>query len=61
MIRHLLARAAETARLMIGQPPYEAYCTHMAQNHPDQPVMTRAEFFRNRQDARFSSRNGRCC
>ncbi|UYY60249.1 YbdD/YjiX family protein [Sphingomonas sp. S2-65] len=60
-MRPLLARIAETARLMIGQPPYEAYRTHMAANHPDQPPMTRAQFFRNRQDARFNSRNGRCC
>ncbi|MCH8684534.1 YbdD/YjiX family protein [Sphingosinicellaceae bacterium A1X5R2] len=47
---------------MIGIPSYEAYCQHMAQRHPDLPVMSEAEFFRNRQEARYCGRNGgRCC
>lgn len=52
------------ARLMVGMPNYETYVTHRQQNHPDEPVMTYAEFFRQRQEARYGGggRGGfRCC
>jgi len=41
-----------TARLMIGVPDYETYVAHRRANHPDQPIMTYVEFFRERQEAR---------
>lgn len=52
------------ARLMVGVPDYETYAAHMRRTHPDRPVMTYAEFFRERQAARYgagSSRGFRCC
>ena len=57
---------ARTARLMIGIPDYEAYVAHRKATHPDLPVMTYEEFFRDRQDARYgagrrSGRMFRCC
>lgn len=54
--------ARRTARLMVGQPDYDAYLRHMADQHPDRPAMTRIEFFRDRQQARYGGKNGgRCC
>jgi uncharacterized short protein YbdD (DUF466 family) len=53
-----------TARLMIGVPDYEAYVAHRRANHPDQPIMTYVEFFRERQQARYAIGKGRfrgCC
>lgn len=51
-----------TARLMVGMPDYDAYLRHMADHHPDRPVMDRTQFFRNRQEARYGGKNGgRCC
>ena len=41
-------RLREGARLMIGVPDYETYVAHMRQAHPGQPVMSYAEFFRER-------------
>ncbi len=52
------------ARLMVGVPNYETYVEHMARTHPDQAPLSRAEFFRDRQDARYGAgaRGGfRCC
>jgi uncharacterized short protein YbdD (DUF466 family) len=52
------------ARLMVGVPSYEAYVEHMRRAHPDKPAMTYAEFFRDRQDARYGGGGGgglRCC
>ena len=56
--------STRTARLMIGVPDYETYVAHMRTNHPDAPIMNYAEFFRERQQARYAVSNGRlrgCC
>ena len=54
---------ARGARLMVGQPDYDAYVQHTRRAHPERPVMTYAEFFRDRQDARYGGKGGtaRCC
>lgn len=58
----LVARVRETAHLMVGMPSYAAYCQHMEQSHPGHDRMTEAEFFRDRQQARYGGKNGgRCC
>jgi uncharacterized short protein YbdD (DUF466 family) len=54
-------RVAETARLMVGLPPYANYCEHMASHHPGEPLMSEAEFFRNRQDAHYGAGGARRC
>ncbi len=54
----------KTARLMVGIPDYQTYVTHRQTNHPDQPIMTYEEFFRERQAARYAFHKGRfrgCC
>jgi uncharacterized short protein YbdD (DUF466 family) len=56
--------STRTARLMIGVPDYETYVAHMRTNHPDAPIMSYAEFFRERQQARYAVSKGRlrgCC
>lgn len=40
---------------------YGAYLAHMARTHPDQEPLSYEAFFRERQEARYSSRTGRCC
>ena len=60
-----LARGARTLgqslRLMVGVPEYGTYVTHMRDNHPHLPVMSYQEFFRERQEARYDGKVGRCC
>jgi uncharacterized short protein YbdD (DUF466 family) len=54
----------QTARLMVGIPDYDTYVAHRQTTHPDQPVMTHREFFRERQEARYAVSKGRfrgCC
>jgi uncharacterized short protein YbdD (DUF466 family) len=47
---------------MRGLGDYDAYALHMAQHHPEATPMSRTEFFRNRQEARYGGKNGgRCC
>ncbi|MDR0273937.1 MAG: YbdD/YjiX family protein [Burkholderiaceae bacterium] len=52
----------QTLRLMVGLPDYDGYVAHMRATHPDRPIMTYEEFFRERQQARYGSgASGRCC
>ena len=66
---HLAGRAvcywtAQTARLMVGVPDYQTYVSRRLISHPREPVMTYQEFFRERQDVRYTITKGRlkgCC
>ncbi|NMG30915.1 CstA-like transporter-associated (seleno)protein [Aromatoleum evansii] len=51
----------QAARLMVGLPDYDTYAAHMKATHPDRPVMSYEEFFRERQEARYGGGTGRCC
>lgn len=53
--------ARQTARLAIGVPDYPAYLRHCREKHPGQAPMTYAEFFNERQAARYHGTGGRCC
>jgi uncharacterized short protein YbdD (DUF466 family) len=55
-------RAAQSARLMVGLPDYDSYLAHLRAAHPERTPMSRAEFFRVTQQARYGGRGGgRCC
>lgn len=61
-MKGFIGRLRETARLMVGQPDYEAYLAHMAARHPERAPMTRVAFFRDREQARYGAKGGsRCC
>ncbi|MGO9512848.1 MAG: YbdD/YjiX family protein [Steroidobacteraceae bacterium] len=63
-VKILWGWAAQTARLMVGVPDYETYVAHRKAQHPEEPIMTYAEFFRERQNARYACEKGRfkgCC
>ncbi|WP_130901423.1 YbdD/YjiX family protein [Pseudomonas sp. Sample_23] len=53
----------QLTRLMNGIPDYENYVQLRAVSHPGEPVMTYEQFFRDRQEARYSKRQctTRCC
>ena len=52
---------AQGLRMMVGVPDYGTYLAHHQAIHPERPVMSYEEFFRERQAARYSSRTGKCC
>ncbi len=49
----------QAARMLVGMPDYDTYVEHMRNKHPDKPVMTYEEFFRERQEARYGGGMGR--
>ncbi|WP_191983663.1 YbdD/YjiX family protein [Dyella tabacisoli] len=54
-------RAVQTARLCCGVPDYDVYVKHLREHHPERTVPSYAEFFRERQVARYKGTGGRCC
>ena len=60
----IATKLRDGARLMVGQGDYDAYVGHMQAKHDGRAIMTREEFFRAREDARFGAggeRAFRCC
>lgn len=51
----------QAAKMMVGQPDYEAYVQHMRITHPERTPMTYEEFFRERENARYGGGSGKCC
>lgn len=60
MIATELKRAWSYVREVTGDDAYERYLAHHAQSHPDQPPLTREQYFRQRQDEKWS-KISRCC
>lgn len=54
-------RLGQSLRLMVGVPEYSTYVAHMKQAHPNCVIMSYEEFFRERQEARYGGKIGRCC
>ena len=60
-LREFWRRCVQGARSVIGVPDYDAYLRHRREHHPDETPMTYAEFFNERQAARYRGTGGRCC
>ncbi|SFE70320.1 YbdD/YjiX family protein [Nitrosomonas sp. Nm166] len=62
-ITQTMRQLSQSMRLMVGVPEYSTYVDHMRNAHPDQPVMSYAEFFRERQETRYGGKGrlNRCC
>ena len=56
-----LDRVAGVVRRIIGVPDYDRYVAHARRCHPDQPLMSRDEFMRQRMVERYSRPGSRCC
>jgi uncharacterized short protein YbdD (DUF466 family) len=49
---------------MVGVPDYETYLAHRRRTHPNEPVVSYEDFFRERQESRYGEGSGkisRCC
>lgn len=51
-------RAAQTLRLMVGVGDYDGYLEHMRGHHPEQEPMSRSDYFRYCQNARYPAKDG---
>jgi uncharacterized short protein YbdD (DUF466 family) len=60
-VRKSWSDCVAAVRRIIGIPDYDAYVTHLRSRHPDRPIPSRAEFFAERQRARYRAGGGRCC
>ncbi len=48
-------------RQVICVGDYETYVAHLREHHPERPLPSYEEFFRERQAARYRGGGGRCC
>ncbi len=60
-LRRLWTSLRHAGRLAVGVPDYDAFVAHIREHHPDRTPPTYAEFFRERQDARYGRGRVRCC
>ena len=57
-----IARAVrQGARQIFGIPDYERYLAHRAEHHPDEPVLSKREFFAQAIDRKYCKSGPRCC
>ncbi len=64
LITRFKGEFVRTARLMVGFPDYNAYVAHRQAQHPGDAIMSREDFFRERQLSRYGANGGkisRCC
>lgn len=61
LTRSRIDRMAAVVRRIIGVPDYDRYVAHARRCHPDQPLMSRDEFMRQRMVERYSKPGARCC
>ena len=57
----LLARALHVVRTIVGAPDYARYLAHQREKHPDATPLSREEFARERERARYEGTGSRCC
>ena len=57
----LVARALVALRAVVGAPDYARYLAHMRAKHPDATPLSREEFARERERARYEGPGSRCC
>jgi uncharacterized short protein YbdD (DUF466 family) len=53
--------AVRLGRRLIGVPDYDTYVAHLRAHHPERRIPSYAEFFAERQQARYRGGGGRCC
>jgi uncharacterized short protein YbdD (DUF466 family) len=57
----LLARAVNVMRTVIGAPDYARYVAHLRAKHPETTPLSREQFARERERARYEGTGSRCC
>lgn len=58
-IKNALLLCVQAARLMVGVGDYSAYLIHMQLHHPETIPLSKIEWFRKRQDARYGKGDGK--
>ena len=63
-VRSIAARLRAALAILhriIGAPDYDGYVAHASRCHPDQALLSRDEFVKQRLEDRYSRPGSRCC
>jgi uncharacterized short protein YbdD (DUF466 family) len=54
-------RASSALRRILGMPDYAAYVEHLRAYHPERPIPSEREFFKDFVEGKYREGKGRCC
>ena len=57
----MAGKVVRVIRAIIGAPDYEKYVAHQRERHPGEEILTREQFERECQTARYERPGSRCC
>ncbi len=57
----LYERSDRFVSLLVGMRSYDKYVEHMRTKHPERPILSRREFFKEALEARYGGGVSRCC
>ena len=60
-MRERLRQVGRAYRRVVGAPDYDAYCAHMAAQHPGEAPLSRQAFCAREIDRRYGKSGPRCC
>ena len=60
-VKQVVAGVRWYLREVSGESGYDRYVEHMRREHADQPVMSRRDYERRRQEIRAENPRARCC
>ncbi len=60
-LARVFSRALASLRAIIGAPDYARYLAHQRAKHPDATPLSREQFARERERARYEGTGSRCC
>jgi uncharacterized short protein YbdD (DUF466 family) len=60
-VKEVVAGVRWYLREVTGESGYDRYVEHMRSEHSEQPVMSRRDYERRRQDERNENPRARCC
>jgi uncharacterized short protein YbdD (DUF466 family) len=60
-MRRIWRALVAAARRIASIPDYDAYVAHLRSHHPERAIPSAADFFADRQQARYRTGGGSCC
>lgn len=60
-LKSLYQKSDRVINLLVGMRSYDKYVEHMKTKHPEQSILSRADFFKEALEARYNGGVSRCC
>lgn len=62
LLKKIYQKSDRFLYLLVGIPSYDKYKEYMSKHHPNEPLKTQEEFFKEAMDNKYGSKgNPKCC